>query len=739
MSEFEDEDAGSIGLAAVTRHKVIVLLFTLIGVGVGLAYYATREPVYASAAKIMVTQADKPLEVDGQIETENTRNSVFNLVERLRGRDFLERVVARHDLQKLPAFEAQGLDPYGTMMAILDELYVQPKLDTDVIEMSYQGPSPIHVEKVLSAIVTDFEEELTNDGLDASSQMVTKIEEARDVLRDDLRTAEEEYRLFREQSGLTTLGDGTANMHAERLATIEAKRQELVLQRTNTQAKLDGISRALASGSSREAVLLLIEQESRNSDGTGGVGGLAATVGNELLPLILEKEELRIDGKGKDHPAMKAVERKIEVMRSHLQEIAGGQGGPVPDLVDVYRDALRQQMRTIETEIESVDRLFADEQEMAQGLVKNQFREQELRGHIEDAKRAYSAVIDNLSEASLTSRISDTEFRVINRPHMGVQIPLHRERSLAIGGMTGLLLGGLLGFFLEASDRRFQSPKQIQAVAGAPVIGHIPKFRTTLGMKTSAPFGVAPAVVTAKRPQGPVAEAYRYVRTVLTSSLEEGQNVIQVTSPKQSDGKSTLAANLATAFAANGKRVVLVDCDLRRPAVRKLFPGCKGKKGLTSVLSKKGRQSLESVTCQSNVPRLSIIPSGHRPANPSEALSGMTFRSVVSELREQYDLVVLDTPPIMAVADPAIVAESADAVILAMTLTKYSRSQLEFCRDTLGYAGANLAGVVVNKVKSTGGDRYQYGQSAGYYEKDKRGYYSYTSKRGEKVELLEVE
>lgn len=718
MSE-TDEPEG-IGLAALTKHPLIVILATAAGLAAGYWYFQQQKPVYKSSAAIMVTEAAKAIEVDGLPDANSTARRQENLVERIRGREFLIGVVRQKGLLSLPVFE--DLTEAEAANKLIGRLTVRPRKQTDVIEMSYIGATPGETEAVLSAVVTGTEEDLTREDTTAAALMVEQITTAKDELLRDIEAAEKEYQDFVLESGLIRGAEGTVNPYAERQAAIESRRNQLVIDRAEAAGQLKGIREAIARGGTKEALTLLVEMEAQSG---GNVKSIASIMADRLLPLEIEREILtQTEGLGIEHPDVRAVDSKIALTKARLQEMAGAEsaGGTV-DLIDAYVESLEQRIATIDSQIQNVGDLAKEEEKAAKDLVATEFREQQLRSRIENSKRLFDAVIGRLSEANLTSQMADTEFRLLNRPEAGVKTPLHRERYLALGGLAGLALGGLLGFMLEASDKRFRTAQQIERVAGAPVIGHIPKFRVTAGLDRRPPKGVSGAVVVSKHPSGEVAEAYRFVRTVLASGLSEGENVIQVTSANSGDGKSLLAANMGAAFAANGKRTVIVECDLRKPTMAKLFPFLKKHKdGLTSNLGRKNLP-LEEVTYETGIPNLSIVPCGKKPANPAEVLSGMAFDAALSTLRDEYDVVVVDAPPLLAVADAAILAPKVDGQVFSLRLGKHARENLANSIALLRQNGGRLLGVVVNWANERAAGQYQYGKAGSYGYKANSKYY----------------
>jgi capsular exopolysaccharide synthesis family protein len=207
--------------------------------------------------------------------------------------------------------------------------------------------------------------------------------------------------------------------------------------------------------------------------------------------------------------------------------------------------------------------------------------------------------------------------------------------------------------------------------------------------------------------RGRVSEAYRGIRTGLFFSNRTGDlKVIQVTSPVPGDGKSTLSANLAITMAQSGRSVLLIDADFRRPRIAKLF-SIDSDKGMATVVA--GACELDEAIHQSTVPFLSVMPGGKRPSNPAELLSSQRFADLLGALREKFDIIVVDTPPLLAVSDPSAVAAVVDGVVLTMRLRRNVKPLVARAAKILESVDANLLGIVVNGVSQDAGHGYNYG------------------------------
>ena len=219
-----------------------------------------------------------------------------------------------------------------------------------------------------------------------------------------------------------------------------------------------------------------------------------------------------------------------------------------------------------------------------------------------------------------------------------------------------------------------------------------------------------------KKPKSIVSEAYRTLRTnIQYSSFDKEIRTIVVTSAEAAEGKSTVSGNLALSFAQNEKKVIIVDCDLRKPSVHKNFK-LSNLIGLSEVLIGKGK--LEEVI-QSRNENLDILTSGKIPPNPSEMLSSSAMTNLIEKLKEKYDIVILDSAPLQAVTDAQILSTKADGTILVIRAQRTNRESVIEAKNLLTKVGANIVGTVLHAVENTRGKNYYYYGNNDEKKKDK--------------------
>lgn len=281
------------------------------------------------------------------------------------------------------------------------------------------------------------------------------------------------------------------------------------------------------------------------------------------------------------------------------------------------------------------------------------------------------------------------------------------RRNVTLALLVGLVLGVALAFVRESLDATLRTDRELQLATGLASLGVVPELPTWKNSSDAY-------LVSRDQPRSAAAEAYRGLRTSLQFiALERQLECIQISSARPFEGKSTSAANLAVVCARAGQRVVLVDCDLRRPRVHSFF-GLPADVGFTTVLL--GAASLEQVCFQiPDEPGLSVVPAGRIPPDPSELLSGLRAREVFSDLRRLADIVIIDTPPVLAVSDPVIVSGLVDGVVLVASAGSSHRGSVRRAAEQLRMVDAPLLGTVLNRFSERrAGGRYGSGYGYGY-------------------------
>ena len=281
--------------------------------------------------------------------------------------------------------------------------------------------------------------------------------------------------------------------------------------------------------------------------------------------------------------------------------------------------------------------------------------------------------------------------------------------NITLGIIVGLVVGIGLAFFIEYLDTSVKTIDDVERALQAPVLGVIPQNVGSL---------------LEEGPDSPHAEAYRVLRTnILFSQKDPKLNTITIVSGGAGEGKSTTIFNLATIFAQNGQRVLVVDSDLRRPSLHKILK-VSNSIGLTNYLLK--QNTLEEVIQTTPLPTLDFMPSGKLPSSSMGVLSSAQMKELIHDLKRRYDFVFFDSPPIMGVSDASILASEVDMALQVIQYRRYPQPMTIRAKQMIEKVGGNLLGIVLNNINMASDENYYY--YSGYY-------YDYYSKQDDDAEV----
>ena len=504
-----------------------------------------------------------------------------------------------------------------------------------------------------------------------------------------------------------------------RVSELRQQQHSLDIELVDLNDQLDLISRTGNDPSDRQITLAQLTSQLRPTAGDTAVASTGSTY-SIIRTLELQRRELdRTIGLGKDHPRILAIEAQISAIRDEVGKPASD-GKLTLDELGAYTKWAEQKKQTASLQLQKTNDQLDNNEAMLKAAGGLQDQIDALTSQIDQA----DIEIQQLEAEQLTTRATQGAggytAEQITPPATGYKVAPVLTKSLAIGTAAGGLLGVLMMLLAEYRDRSFRSAAEIRQRLGLQVIGHIPQIRIKMPTESPSLSKLDPSLVTVHRPKSSESEAYRGLRTQLFFSTQGATHqAIQVTSPTPGDGKSTLAANLAISIAQSGKRTVLVDCDLRKPRVHKLFGMESSDVGLTGLIA--GTNSLTQGLVLSGVANLDLLPCGTRPTNPAELLSSPQFQKAIIQLKTRYEYVIVDTPPLLAVSDPAIVAPQSNSVLLVFRMTNKVRPLAERAREALANVGANVLGIVLNATdaRTTGygyGSQYSYGYNYSNYE-----------------------
>ena len=400
------------------------------------------------------------------------------------------------------------------------------------------------------------------------------------------------------------------------------------------------------------------------------------------------------------HPEMKKVATAIESTQARL---TGEIGKVVQSVRSEYQSALAQE--------NSLTQALNQQKGEAMSMNRKAISYGVLARDVESSKQIYDSLMQRAKETGVAGELKTSNIRVVDaaeRPR-GPVTP-NTRRNLMLGLMGALMLACGLVFFFEYLDNRIKTPDDIKAHLGLPSLGLLPRLHE------KSLNGAYPLI--SNGVPANFAEAFRSLRTnVLFSTAQEGSKSVVVTSTGPGEGKSMVVGNMAVGLAQSGQRVLLIDADMRKPKAHEMF-GVDQEPGLSNLLV--GQSKASEAVRKTSIPGLWILPAGRTPPNPAELVGSVRFRDFLASLKDHFDWVLIDSPPVMAVTDASLIAHHASAVLFVVGAEMTSRHAAARALDQLEQVQARFAGAVLNRVDLERNPFY-YSQ---YYRREYAQYYA---------------
>ncbi len=582
------------------------------------------------------------------------------------------------------------------------EVSVLQKGRTNLVEITARGNDPRLAARRANALATEYID-YTLYGLREEARHVRLfIEEQLAKLEQELDSAEARLQRFKEEEGILVLSTA-AEAISSRLANLESQRAKAVAERAEArmlaQKYLDELK---GSGFYEEYKRIISNPEISTNP-------LVAQLKQRITQLQMQRAQLSSEY-GPSHPKIVALDRAIQEAERELQRAleASLKYGPSADdpvyqmlITGIVEAEARKQ--ALEGKIQALDQLIAETQKQMRNFPSKEVRLAELERRVSVTREIYNTLLDRLQEARIAEASKTSDAKVIDYAHppRGPISP-KPKKDLVLWTVIGLLLGILGAFVLEYLDNTVKTSKEVEKILGMPVLGLIPWMEGT--EKDTQPL------VAHFDPKSPVAEAYRTLRSnIKFASLGQPLKTLLVTSTVAKEGKTSTSTNLAITLAQSGQRVLLVDADLRNPRLNRVFK-IQREPGLSDVLI--GRTSLEDAVYEvPDIANLYLLPCGPIPPNPAELLSSQALQNLMETLKQQYDLVIFDSAPLLPVSDSVELGKMVDGAILVVRAGVTERDFLEEVKRILENARLRVLGVVLNAVDLTrhyGYYRYRY-------------------------------
>ena len=695
---------------AVRKHWAIVLGLVLVFGAASLAYSKTLPRIYEAQSllefdpdviKPLGNKADPMVGWSAVWDTQQYYETQYRIMQSDR---VLSAVVRDLSLQNDAAF--LGYTPTApapleaTTASLRGRLIIEPVKGSRLVLIKIQDTRPEQARRLSDAVARAYIQQNLDKMVNATGDTVVWLSGQLDHFKQELEQTENSLHEFKRQNDLpsSTLED------LSKMIRLEMQEYDSALTRTRMRrqelaARHGELAKITADQPDQVPASELLSN--------AFLGGLRS----QFQQAQRERAELIAEGKGENHPAVKKADEKLALAKTHLlSEIKNIQGA-------VQRD------------LSIIERQENGEASLYEGARKKavELNLKELEFHRLDRMRAqneklYAVLLEQMKEADLRRMMNTNNIRMVdNAQEPKVPIAPRVSVNVSIALLVGLILGLALAILREQLDNTLKTPEDIEQRLGVTFLGLLPdivdeavakggpKKRTR---RRAVPSQLAPELLVHERPTSGIAEAARSLRTnLMFMNPDEPYKRLLVTSAAPAEGKTTVAVSIAISLAQGGQKVCIIDCDLRRPRLHRIFDRA-GDVGLMNVIL--GEATVDEVAKPTVVPNLYCIPCGPIPPNSADVVSSDKFRRLLDDISARFDRIVLDSPPVIAVTDSAIASTLVDGVVFVVRAFKTS---VNLCRSglrTLQDVDAPIAGAVLNAVNL---NRHEYSYYHYYYYK----------------------
>jgi len=669
-------------LEVAWRNRWIVAASTMACIGVAFAHLQTTIPLYTSTSRIYVEKTG-PQIFEGQLETRQSDSYLYTQLELLRSTPVCTAAAEAAANRQLKTFE----NVTNRAAFLRSSLNVEVGKKDDIISVSLQLPYPEEAAQLVNSVVDAYVTKYAEEKRSTTVEVLKILRAEKEKYDKELEKRGNALQAFQEKNADLTIEDEGTNVIIKRLAQLSEELTRTELEMIQAKATSEAIKRLYEDPQQHPKLI-----EAGIAKGTIGRDTfLRQKIRDTEFNLAIEERRL-----GQGHPKVKRMKEPLEELREEARR-------QDTEAVEAYIEAIGLEDALLKKKEETLRSAYDEQLQLAMKVNTRLAEYLRLKDKLSGTKRTCEALDDRIKELNVTENVGALNISVLEVAQRGGQTHPQQTRVLGMGLIVGLMLGFGLAFLRDLLDHRLRSADEITAVLELPLLGVLSHLahkqdRARMGRIVNI------------RPRSNIAESYRTLRTAIYFGLPNAQaKTILVTSPSPGDGKTTVASNLAIAMARADQSVLLLDADFRKPMMHKIF-SLEAEVGLSSVLTQ--QETLENAIVQSDIDRLAVLPCGPVPLNPTEMLNSEGFKRILEEVSQRYDKIVIDSPPVMPVADGRILGALSDITLLVLRAERSTRRHSLGARNELLGVGARILGVVVNRVPHARGGygRYGYGR-----------------------------
>ena len=659
------------------RWLVITAFFTILLL---TAIYLVRAtPIYSAVVRIQIDrESANPLNVRDSLSLETREQDYLQTqYKNLQSRSLAQSVINSLKLDKDPRYE-KAMDKVD---ALLGDVAVVPIRLSRLVDVRVEHPNPETATKIANALANNFIEQNLDQKVNSSWKAMTWLKTQVDDAKNKVERSEADLHSYIREFKQVSLEEGE-NIVRQSLLQAQKELSRVQAESVQAQQAVEEIERMVNDGlpiNTFPAVAQnpVVQELQKQID-----------IENSNLAALLKRYREK-------YPAVIAAREKIDsLVETHAAEC------------EKQLQTVRNNAALLKKSEEQLEELVRGESEQQIGLNQLKIKYDILKRDAENNKAIHSNVLVRMKETELMSRMNSNNMRVVDEATRPLRPVKPRVVLTILAGVTFALAFALgLAFFVNYLDDSIKSQDDIENHLRLPFLGYIPNIKTNSVVERDLQAHL--------HPQSNAAEGFRTIRaTVALTHKPEKFRVLAVTSTIPSEGKSLVASNLAIVHAQTGLKTLLIDADLRRPSVHKAYQ-LHSPLGLSAFLTRE-TDDLDALTHSVEVPNLDVVCCGAVPSNPSELIGSSRMAEFLQRVKDKYERIVLDCPPISAVSDPLIISAMSDGVIYVTKFNKIRREHGRKSVQRIQNAGIHILGVVVNDIDFEGKDSYYY--SYYYYQ-----------------------
>jgi capsular exopolysaccharide synthesis family protein len=596
---------------------------------------------------------------------------------------------------------------------VASKIEVNRVKEVNMIELTIEGSDPENIAMLADAIADEYVETSLHEKKLLMTSTVKFIEDQLLRTEANLNTAEEELKDFKGRENVIDLPIETRNQ-IELLTGLESQLLKDSLDRQTTAMELNLLKsrrNEVIDRPPEEQSIRAIELSYFND------GGKLSDIDKRILDLQKEKAEL-MRTRTESHPDVKRLDDQIEELNREYVKA-------VDEMME--KGTLATSLTEYDYKTKNLEKTINEYQGYLSDLPEKELQLNRLTRRYQVNEKMYSLLLEELQEAKIREAMETADIRVVDYAQVPKKpISPDHLKNIGLGLVLGLLLGLGAVFALEFADTSITSIENAERVTRLPVIGIIPRIGENIAVMDRSRDSLKRSKIyfmTENQPKSPISESFRSLRTaIIASGVDVPISSLMVTSSGLSEGKTAIAVNLAVVFAQTGAPTLLIDSDLRRSRIHRIFDIAR-EPGLSELLI--GQSLRKDCIRKTDVKNLSIIPSGIHPPNPSELLGSKKITDLIKDLNKRYEILIFDTPPVLAVTDAAVLSSITRGTLFVISAGKTDRFAVRRALRLLEQTQANILGVVLNQAdlaRSYGSYGYKYyGQYYREYLEDESG------------------